>query len=477
MIPRGHRRAVALLVSFWGLLYSVFAVARHHVFETTAYDLGIFFEAVRSWAHLGLPIVPVKGVHDHLGAHFDLLGDHFHPILALLAPTYWVWPHPETLLIDQALLFAVSAVPVWVFVERLLGARAAYLWTTGYLTFWGLQEAVAFDFHEIAFAVPLIAFAIERVQARRFPAATVAVLLLLLVKEDLAILVAFFGVYIAVRGRRTLGVLLAAGGVIGYVIVTRVLLPHFAGGTAFMYWSYDSLGKNLPSALGFMVRHPLRTVQLFFTPAVKWHTLLWIFAPFALLTLGSSTLILLVPLVAERFFSSGSQYWVVGYHYTATAAPIIAMGAAEGLHRLLPLVRKDSVRDQLARWLPAAVAVAGLAGITYFPLHELFLPRLWETGGRVAAAHAAVAQVPRGVTVEATDRLQPHLVDRTNALLLDGTGRNVEQGATWLVADIGKPDWPLSSVPLQQAYVTRREAAGWTLVFNRDGFVVLHAPG
>ena len=141
MIARGHRRGVALLVSFWGLLYSVFAVARHHVFETTAYDLGIFFEAVRGWAHLRLPIVPVKGVHDHLGAHFDLLGDHFHPILALLAPTYWIWPHPETLLVDQALLFAVSAVPVWAFVDRLLGARAAYLWTTGYLAYWGLQEA------------------------------------------------------------------------------------------------------------------------------------------------------------------------------------------------------------------------------------------------------------------------------------------------------------------------------------------------
>ena len=477
MIPYGHRRFVAALASFWALVYSVFAVARHHVFETTAYDLGIFFEAVRGWAHLGLPIVPVKGIHDNLGQHFDLLGDHFHPILALLAPTYWIWPHPETLLVDQALLFAVSAVPVWAFVQRLLGARAAYLWTTGYLTYWGLQEAAAFDFHEIALAVPLIAFAVERVQAERYRTAAVAVLMLLLVKEDLALLVAFFGLYLAVRGRRGLGAALVVAGLAGYVVITRLLLPHFAGGQAFMYWTYDSLGKNLPSALGFMLRHPLKTVQLFVTPAVKWHTLLWIFAPFGMLTLGSSTLILLVPLLAERFFSSGQQYWVVGYHYTATAAPIVAMGAAEGLHRLLPRLRKDSVRASAARWLPVAVATAGVGLVAYFPLHELFLPRLWETGGRVAAAHAAVDVVPRGVTVEASDRLQPHLVDHTNALLLDGTEHNVQHGATWLVADVGKPDWPLSSVPLQQAYVARREAGGWTVVFSRDGFVVLRAPG
>ena len=67
------------------------------------------------------------------------------------------------------------------------------------------------------------------------------------------------------------------------------------------------------------------------------------------------------------------------------------------------------------------------------------------------------------MTVEATDRLQPHLVDHTNALLLDGE----EHAATWLVADVGKPDWPLSSVAAQQAYVAKREAEGWTEVFSR----------
>ena len=120
----------------------------------------------------------------------------------------------------------------------------------------------------------------------------------------------------------------------------------------------------------------------------------------------------------------------------------------------------------------AAAGRCGGAGlVAYFPMHELFLPRLWQTGGRVAAAHAAVAVVPHGVTVEATDRLQPHLVDHTNALLLDGE----EHAATWLVADVGKPDWPLSSVTQQQAYVDQAQGRGLAEVFRRDGFVVLRA--
>ena len=49
------------------------------------------------------PIVPIKG------AGFNLLGDHFHPLLVVLAPFYAVFPSGLTLLVLQAALVAVSA--------------------------------------------------------------------------------------------------------------------------------------------------------------------------------------------------------------------------------------------------------------------------------------------------------------------------------------------------------------------------------
>src|SRR5205085_3750259 len=210
--------------------------------------------------------------------------------------------------------------------RRLGSARAAYFVAIAYSLYWGLQEALVFDFHEIAFAIPLIAFAIERIDAGRFAAATVAIALLVTVKEDLPLLVAFFGIFVAVKGRRALGAAIAAYGVAAYLLITKVAMPHFAGpGHGFAYWSYDQLGPDLPSALWQMVRHPWATVQLFVTPGVKWHTLLAIFAPFLFLPFGSSLILLTVPLLSERFFSSGHQYWVIGYHYSATIAPILAL--------------------------------------------------------------------------------------------------------------------------------------------------------
>lgn len=46
------------------------------------------------------------------GPGYHLLGDHFHPLIATLAPTYRVFPTPLTLVVAQALLMAPAVVPL-----------------------------------------------------------------------------------------------------------------------------------------------------------------------------------------------------------------------------------------------------------------------------------------------------------------------------------------------------------------------------
>ena len=45
---------------------------------------------------------------DTRAAGFNLLGDHFQPIVALIAPFFRVFPSSATLLVAQALLTAAS---------------------------------------------------------------------------------------------------------------------------------------------------------------------------------------------------------------------------------------------------------------------------------------------------------------------------------------------------------------------------------
>ncbi len=226
--PTGHLVAVGALTAVMAAGYSVFALVRNYNFQTSSYDLVIFDEAVRSYAHFGPGISIIKGVHNGFGPHFSILGDHWSPILASLAPLYWIDNSPQVLLVAQAVLFALAIPPLWLFTRRAFGGGrkatiAAYLVAVTYGLSWPIASAVAFDFHEVAFAPVLTAVALERLQAGRLRTALIALAALLLVKEDMGLFVAGIGVYLAVARprqvprQRLVGLALVAVGARGHV--------------------------------------------------------------------------------------------------------------------------------------------------------------------------------------------------------------------------------------------------------------------
>ena len=96
------------------------AVLRHRAFESGRFDLGNMTQAVWSTAHGDL--LSVTDVH---GEQISRLGSHFDPILALLAPLWWLWPDPELLLVVQAVAVASGALPVFWLARKHLGFRLA----------------------------------------------------------------------------------------------------------------------------------------------------------------------------------------------------------------------------------------------------------------------------------------------------------------------------------------------------------------
>ena len=72
-----HRLPLAVIVVATGLLYAVLALAESAHLLSYAFDLGVYYEALRGYAHFGLPMVALKGVH------YNLLGDHFEPMVVV----------------------------------------------------------------------------------------------------------------------------------------------------------------------------------------------------------------------------------------------------------------------------------------------------------------------------------------------------------------------------------------------------------
>ena len=191
--PAGRADWVPWLIAL-GVFTACAAISLSRYFQLApgSWDLGIFTEYVRQLAHLRAPVVNIRGTG------FNLLGDHFQPIVGLIAPLFLIFPSAATLLVVQALLTAVSVVPVSRAAAFRLGTGAGRMIGAAYGLSWGLQQMIDFDFHEIAFAVPLLACSLSALLRGKVRAAALWALPLVFVKEDQGFTVAALGLVIVV---------------------------------------------------------------------------------------------------------------------------------------------------------------------------------------------------------------------------------------------------------------------------------------
>jgi uncharacterized membrane protein len=354
---RAHLVGVGVVTAIIAAIYAVYSLAMYYTFKTSAYDLTIFDQAVRSYAHFHLGISPLKGVHNGFGPNFSVLGDHFSPIIAVLAPLYWIHNSPSTLLVAQAVLIALAIPSLWLFTRRAFGGGrkatiAAYCVAVAYGLSWPLIAAVAFDFHEAAFAPVLTAVVIERFQAGRLRTALIALVGLLLVKEDMGLFVAGLGVWLVLSRERMVPrqFLVAAGMIVGGVIWTAVatylLIPAF-GGLGDYYWAYSSLGKNVPGVVQHIVTHPRSSLLTIIRPARKLRTIRDLLAPFLFLPLLSPIVIATLPLILERMLNNKfPNWWGTVFQYNSYLTVALVCAAVDGAARL----------DRWASWAWALIA-------------------------------------------------------------------------------------------------------------------------
>jgi uncharacterized membrane protein len=405
------------------VLYSMLSITNHLRLGTTGFDLGIFEQAVRGYAHFSAPVSELKS------PGYVLLGDHFHPILAVLAPFYRLFPSPITLLVAQAVLIGLSVVPVARLALGRFGTSTGVAVTVAYGLSWGLQTAADFDFHEVMFAVPLVAFSIECLLGSRWRAAVLWAAPLVLVKEDLPITLAAVGVYVFLKGQRRLGLWVVACALAAFVLIIVVTIPSMnpVGEYAFT----GDIGPD---------RTVWETLSTLFTPTQKVTLLAALLAPTAFLALFSPVTALAIPTLLWRLTSVNPFHWATGFHYNAVLMPILYLGLVDALtsgRRYLPGPTFRRARAAVV----AACVVMTIGGVTLEPLGKLTRPETWQHDQRAADAQRVLDQVPNNALVAASNNLVPHLTDRCTVRLfpaMDGHRQDEE----WIIVDRLFVNWP-----------------------------------
>ncbi|MFE3499952.1 DUF2079 domain-containing protein [Kitasatospora sp. NPDC059160] len=449
------------------------------------FDLGIFDQGVRGYAHFGLPVSTLKYYHHEFPPGFSLLGDHFSPVLALLAPLYWIWDDPRSLIIGQALLFALGvplirriAAHSFAAAEPRTARRAADLAGLVYALGWPLLVASRVGFHEVAFAVPLTLLMLERGLARRYGTVVLAAVLLCCTKEDLGLLVGAYGLVLLLRTRRTgdragrltgLGLLL--GGPVASAVAIKWLIPAMGGEPGY-YWNYKALGDDGGQAVTHLLHNPFLLVQTAFDQPLKPLLLLWLFGTVFLLPLRSATVLCLLPLLAERILSSNPNHWSIARHYDSMLWPVLLTASLEVLGRLSGTGRPERTRRR-ARLLGLGTVGVALVAAVPIGLLQLAVPSSWEPRASEAALVRAAALIPDGASVEADNQIAPRLTARTDVVLVDGTPR----GREYVLTRSDKRSFPFKTDKEQADRIQLLLAHGYRQLWAEDGVVLLHREG
>ena len=505
------RLAVRRLVATWwlptviacavGALYVCYSVAQWRALVAPSWDLGIFAEAVQAYSRFEAPIVPIKG------PGYNLLGDHFHPILALLGPVYRLFPSALTLLVVQDVLIAASVVPVARLAQRLLGRGGALLVGLVYGLGWGLQGAVGAQFHEVCVAVPLLALGGVAFVERRWGACMAWLAPLVLVKEDLGLTVFMAGLAITWRARGEgrpavlRGLAYALFGIIAFVVTVKLLLPAMnPAGT----WAYSldgsATGAGTPMGGSTSARQVPSLWDILTTPSVKLATLLVLLAGAGFVGASSPWFALVLPTLAWRFAGSVATYYVWdSWHYNAVLVPIAAcslldvinrwceperasrsasasaLAEAEGEDALNDL-RTDHVatasatrRRRAAAWAVACVPALSLA-ITASALPLWQLPTLTEDP-RMAAAQGALDAVPEGASVETDTTLLARLVPGREVYWVGTTGK-METPPEYVVIDVRSYAWGGHQVDAESWASAAHPGHTYETIYSKVGFRV-----
>ena len=472
----GLVRGRAWEVSVYGAaaVWSVvlFAVVREGFlgYRLGRFDLGNMVQAVWSTTD-GRPLE-----YTHSGGEQMLrLGAHADPFLTLLAPLWMVWPSPLALALAQVVVVAAGALPVfWLGRRRLGSERAAGLLALGYLAYPWIATSAAGAIHPVTFAITFLLFAVWCLDTDRLALFAVFAALTMSTGELMGVPIIGLGLWFAfARGRRRAGAVTAAAGALWTCLAIFVIVPASAGEDSMYFGFYDEVGGSPQGVVKMLVTDPL-TVLGALVEAHDIVYVLWLGVPLlGLFLLSPALAAVAIPQLLANGLSDFRSMTDPRYHSVAAIVPFLFAATVFGLARVregrrVPLAAAvlvicASLSLVLAPW-------ARVLGLTPLGGREVL------SGERVAALDAAVALVPPGAAVSASNTAGVRLSDRRYVYSVPVLGRAdwvvVDTEDPWVVRD-GSPILTNDPDAVHDLVQRLRDDPQWTVALDRDGVVVL----
>lgn len=425
--------AVLALMAAYSVFFSRLSIVNHQALGTRTIDLGyydnIFYQSIHGHP---LACTLILGGH-HASAHFD-------PILVLLSPLYLLYPRAELLLVLQTVWVALALVPIYLIAKHQTGSRVAgVVLGAVYALHPALHGANLYEFHSLTLlGTPLLwaLYLLERGAAKRY---YLLLALVLLVREDAALVMCFVGGYALLgrgRARQRMGWVTIVASLAYFAVVKWFFMPSpdmFNAGKdslSFAYYYRDLVpeGTSFAGFVTSLVTNPVFALSIA-VKEVKLVYLATMLLPVAFLPLLArpGRLMLLYGVVFLALATRTAVY-STHFQYSMLLLPFLVALTPAALERLregrgASLLALDGrqlqgallgctlVLSALSAWkFGAVVENTSFRGGFTSMVRELSA----EQREQYDRLRALLAMIPPEASVTVTNRLGPHVSGRAH---------------------------------------------------------------
>ncbi len=499
------------VTALYAVVFTAISLQQYHAFVPHALDLGNMAQTFWNTVH-GHPFrFQNMRAHASVEAFGTLtrLSFHVEPLIPFMAIFYFFYQHVETLLVLQTLAIATGAIPTRLLARsHLHNGLAEVAFPVAYLLYPALEAANLYEFHPVAVAAPLLVWAFYFADTQRYTLFVLMATAAMGCKEEMGLLVALMGVWIAVRNTEWhFGSIVVVLGVVWSYIALKVVVPHFNLADS-SYWDryvppgyFGNQVVTQSDAIHFWRDHP-DLVWSNLTSEAKVSYMHRILYPTGYLSLLSPiTLLVALPSLALIMLSYEPHMISGVAHYSAELVPVLVVASILGVEwlatRVAPRLRIPPVTVVVAcSAYVLAAAVFNQHDNGFSPLAKSFAYPSITAHDKIV--EQILAMIPANASVSAQDNLDAHLSDREQIYLFPDTDSGRVQyialdatqptGSVMRVCDLAVqvignnaacdvaagPATP-SSIPNADSY--NRNAflrnGKWTIVAANDGMLLL----
>lgn len=382
---------------------------RYKTFSSPNFDFGLFCNMFYNMKETGQPLVTSE--RDRLLSHFAV---HISPIFYLLLPLYWIFPYPETLQIGQALFLLAGVVPVILLCRHFkLSGKMTCLLSLLYAFYPALSTGCFYDIHENCFLPFFLLWTFYFFEKKKYIPMYLSAICVLAVKEDAAIYLLLFALFVLLSERNYLhGAALAVLSVSYFGLAYYILQTY---GTGVLSNRFNNLIYDQDAGIFGVVKLALINpgyllTQLFTTSKGSWDKVVFFlqmllplgFLPFC--TKKASRWILLTPILINML--SHYQYlYDLGFQYHFAVTAFLFYAVIKNLPELSSPTRQNLLGL-------AAAACCCLYLVTVIPKLSTYTER-WEKNQETYEQMEEILDtIPEDASVNCSSFLLAHMADR-----------------------------------------------------------------